>query len=206
MMIRLESLLPVVLPGLAFLLWYLRTRHRFTADRLVMTGSFALYLLLVSKYTIFPLWFGAEYTEAAHSRAESLAGVNLVPFKSWSLEYLRGVQCWGNIALGVPFGFLYPFVMPATAWPQLARSGVLFPIVIELTQLALSFSGFTSRIIDINDVLLNFTGVMLGYMLLRAVALVYRSALTHWPRQASRREMLGHIQSVLLRHSYSEKA
>jgi glycopeptide antibiotics resistance protein len=200
MTIRLGSLLPVALPGLALLLWYLRTRHRFTADRIVMIGCFVLYLLLVSKYTIFPLWFGSEYIEAGRDRTEFLAGINLVPFKSWSLEYLRGVQCWGNIVLGVPFGFLYPFVIPVTTWKQLARSGALFPIIIELTQLTISFSGFTYRIIDINDVLLNFTGVMLGYALLRIVALLYRASLTRGPRQADLKAMLGHIQSVLLRH------
>lgn len=204
MTIRLGSVLPAVLPGLAFLLWYLRARHQFTVGRLVMVGSFALYLLLVSKYTVFPLWLDSEYIEAVRSKTEFFDGVNLIPFKGWSLEYLISTQGWGNIALGVPFGFLYPFVVPVVNWRQVARAGASFAVAIELTQFAISlFYGFTYRIIDINDFLLNFTGVMLGYALLRIVALLYRAASTHRLRQASLLDegVLSHIESTLLKHS-----
>jgi glycopeptide antibiotics resistance protein len=201
-MIRLGTLLPVLLPGLAFLLWYLRTRHQFTVGRIVMTGCFTLYLLLASKYTIFPLWIDAAYIEAARNGTKFLHGVNLVPFKDWSLEYLKGVQGWGNVALGIPFGFLYPFVMPVTNWQQMARSGTIFAFAIELTQLTISLGyGFTYRVIDINDVLLNSTGVMLGYAVLRIVAFLYRTASSHRLRQSEllKEGLLSHIESALLR-------
>jgi glycopeptide antibiotics resistance protein len=125
---------------------------------------------LVSKYTIFPLWLDSDYIEAARRGTKFINGVNFIPFKDWSLSYLRGAQGWGNIALGVPFGFLYPFIMPVANWRQLVRYGAIFSIAIELTQFTISLGyGFTYRIIDINDVLLNFTGALLGYTVLRIV-------------------------------------
>lgn len=187
MTIRLGSLLPVLLPGLAFLLWYLRTRHRFTTGRLVMVGSFALYLMVVSKYTIFPLWLDAEYIAAARGNTRFFDSVNLVPFKDWSLAYLVSTQGWGNIALGMPFGFLYPFVVPVANWRHMAWRGVIFSLAIELTQLGISLCyGFPYRVIDINDILLNLTGVMLGYGLLRAVAQLSKGIMAA-PRSADGR-------------------
>lgn len=201
LMIQLESVLPVVLPGLALLLWHLRARHRFTVGRLVMAGGFTLYLLLVSKYTLFPLWFDSEYIEEARRQTRFLDGVNLVPFKGWSPSYLLDIQGWGNVALGVPFGFLYPFVMPVAEWRQIARYGLAFPVIVELTQGAISLCyGFTYRIVDINDVLLNFTGVVLGYAILRIVAFLFKKSSTHGLGRSNHPNdgILSHIRSVLL--------
>jgi Ca2+/Na+ antiporter len=55
MSVDLKSVLPVVLPSLLILLWHLRTRRRFTMGRLVAVAGFAVYLLMVIDYTIFPL-------------------------------------------------------------------------------------------------------------------------------------------------------
>lgn len=81
MMMDLESVLPVVVPALVVLLWLLRSRWRFTAGRLAAVTGFAVYLLFVSKYTIFPLRFDSEYIEALRRQTELLDGVNLIPFK-----------------------------------------------------------------------------------------------------------------------------
>jgi len=179
MMVDLETVLPGVLPGLAILLWYLRTRRGFTGGRLVAFTGFAVYLLGVSHYTIFPLRLDSEYIEMLRRQTRFLEGVNLIPLKGWSLKYLMGVQGWGNLVLGMPWGFGYPFVMPISGWRwrSVAQSGAIFAASIELTQLAISVVyGFAYRVIDINDFLLNLAGVMLGYALLRALASVYQAA------------------------------
>jgi glycopeptide antibiotics resistance protein len=175
-MIHLRSVLPVVLPLLAVLLWYLRTRRRFTPGRLLAVGGFAIYVLLVSKYTVFPLWFDSQYIESLRSQTSLLDGVNLVPFKGLSLKYMTSIQGWGNIVLGVPFGFLFPLVMMTTSWREIGWYSAVFAVSIETTQLAISLLyGFAYRVIDINDVLLNFAGAMIGYVLLKAVAAFYRA-------------------------------
>jgi glycopeptide antibiotics resistance protein len=87
-MIHLRSVLPVVLPLLAVLLWYLRSRRRFTAGRLLAVGCFAAYVLLVSKYTFFPLWLDSQYVESFRGQTSLHDGVNLVPLKGLSLKYM----------------------------------------------------------------------------------------------------------------------
>jgi glycopeptide antibiotics resistance protein len=176
-MLELKSLLPIAVPCLAILVWHLRTRRRFSLGRIIAVVVFTAYLLLVSGYTIFPLQFNAEYIEWHRSQGRFLENIHLVPFKGLSLEYLVSVQGWGNVALGLPFGFLYPFVMPVSGWRSMARLGVVFSATIEFIQLAISLLyGFAYRVIDVNDVLLNVSGVLLGYAFLNALAFIYQKA------------------------------
>jgi glycopeptide antibiotics resistance protein len=206
MMVDMESVFPVLVPGLAVWLWYLRARRRFTAGRLIACAGFAVYLLLVSNYTVFPLRFDSGYIEAFRAQSRFLDGVNLVPLKGWSLKYLASVQGWGNILLGVPWGFMYPFVVPVLGWLSMMRSGVILGAAIEFTQFVISLLyGFAYRVIDINDVLLNFAGVMLGYALLIIMARSYQAVSRHRKRAATPRsaEPWEHFESVLLSHGRS---
>lgn len=208
MILDLRSVLPLVLPGLVFFLWYLRTRRRFTFGRLVAVGGFATYLLLVSSYTVFPLWFSSSYIEDFRRQGKFLNFMNFVPFKDLSLKYLISIQGWGNVVLGIPFGFVFPFVVTVSGWRQMVRYGLMFGAGIELTQLAISLLyGFAYRVIDINDVLLNFTGAMIGYALLRAVALVYHAVLGQRRKVTSPliEDLWGHFDSILLEHGRSGK-
>jgi len=203
MILYLESVLPAVLPLLAVFLWYLRTRRHLTTGRLVAAGAFVIYLLWVSRYTVFPLRFDSRYIEAFRSQTVFLKGVNFIPLKDLSPEYLSSIQGWGNVALGVPFGFMYPFVVVVSGWRQMVRYGVIFGAGIELTQLAISLLyGFAYRVIDINDVLLNFTGAMIGYALLRIVASFYLAIAGPKARAGTplAESLWGHIASTLRQH------
>ena len=71
----------------------------------------------------------------------------------------------GNVLVFIPFGLLLPAI-----WPRLARlwrialAGLLFSAAIELSQLGISLLlGYWYRMADIDDVLLNVGGVLLGY-------------------------------------------
>lgn len=74
-----------------------------------------------------------------------------------------GRQIGGNILLGVPFGVLMPVVAPRTR----GVLRVLFltatvMLMVEVAQGAL----ITGRAFDIDDVILNTTGALIGYLLL----------------------------------------
>lgn len=104
--------------------------------------------------------------------------VNLVPFATVRL-YLQsdlGAIAWanllGNLLLLVPFGALGPM-----AWRKLDRLsrivgvGLGISLTIELLQFAkrfLDLLGMT-RSVDIDDVILNVAGAVLGYVLYRLV-------------------------------------
>ncbi|MFE5301346.1 VanZ family protein [Streptomyces sp. NPDC056632] len=71
-------------------------------------------------------------------------------------------QLGGNVALGVPFGLLLPLLSRKTrGFVRVALVTVCTMLLVELVQGAL----VTGRAFDIDDVLLNTTGALLGYLL-----------------------------------------
>ena len=142
----------------------------------VMRALFVLYLGWVAGATLFPLPVRAVVValEAAGRHVE----VGLVPLASIRDVLLHGTlftQAWllgGNVLTLAPFGFLLPFAAPRLAtWRRMAVAALLFPLGIELAQLGVSLAlGYSYRVTEVDDVLLNFGGVLLGfavYLLLR---------------------------------------
>ena len=91
---------------------------------------------------------------------------NLLPFKT-ILYYLRAdhgqamaiVNLLGNIALFVPVGFLVPFVYRTMMWQESIALGVAVGLTMEGMEML-----FRVGIFDIDDVILNALGVMVGYL------------------------------------------
>jgi glycopeptide antibiotics resistance protein len=90
---------------------------------------------------------------------------NFVPFKT-IVPYLLGYKGWiiagvnlvGNIALLVPIGLLAPVVYRSMTWKASLALGVAAGLCIEVMQTVLRVGIF-----DIDDVILNALGVMIGY-------------------------------------------
>ncbi|WP_370866928.1 VanZ family protein [Paenibacillus chitinolyticus] len=81
---------------------------------------------------------------------------------------------YNNILLSVPFGFGLPFLRKVS-FKRMFLAGVMFGLAIEGAQMVLSLlirAGY--RTVDVNDVLLNFIGVMLGYGCYRLFAAIVR--------------------------------
>ncbi|HVS79506.1 MAG TPA: VanZ family protein [Candidatus Paceibacterota bacterium] len=96
---------------------------------------------------------------------ESGKPANFVPFKT-ILPYLLGYKGWiiaginlvGNIALLVPLGFLLSFAFRNITWKKTLAVAVTAGLLIETMQTALRVGIF-----DIDDVILNALGVMVGF-------------------------------------------
>ncbi|PGH49470.1 hypothetical protein CRI70_17440 [Streptomyces sp. Ru87] len=69
-------------------------------------------------------------------------------------------QIGGNVLLGVPFGVLLPVLLPRTR--GLLRIALLTALVMVLVELVQGL-GVTGRAFDIDDVILNTFGALLGY-------------------------------------------
>ncbi len=90
---------------------------------------------------------------------------NYIPFKT-ILPYLLGdngfligaLNIGGNIAFLIPIGFLLPFVFKGFDWRGSLVIAVLSGLSIEVTQVFLQIGIF-----DIDDVILNGLGVMVGF-------------------------------------------
>lgn len=90
---------------------------------------------------------------------------NYIPFKT-IIPYLFGSAGWligglnilGNILLLVPVGFLLPFIFIKLNWKQILVLAVISGLIIEGMQVFLHVGIF-----DIDDVILNGFGVMVGF-------------------------------------------
>jgi glycopeptide antibiotics resistance protein len=97
---------------------------------------------------------------------------NFLPFKT-ILPYLLGekgliiaaINLAGNIVLLVPIGFLFPFIYRNMTWKKSLALGVAAGLAIEGMQAL-----FRVGIFDIDDVILNGTGVMVGYWVFTIVS------------------------------------
>lgn len=124
-----------------------------------------IYLLFVLKYTIFPIPIYGGLADVMR-KTNFLSGINLFPFNS--LDYLMSKQALYNILLSIPFGFGVSYIAKINR-KNILTLGIAFGFTIELLQLIISaLLGFTYRNIDINDIILNFAGVIIGYLFLMA--------------------------------------
>jgi glycopeptide antibiotics resistance protein len=176
--IRPSNLWPVVagLLLLLNLLWIaLHKPFRFFLG----ANLFAVYLVILISLTVLP--FPLSVFE--DPLPEAILGplrVNLYPFGIGRLgnltPHLNRVDLL-NIAAFIPFGFLLPFTTRNGKLPILLV-GFLATLAIEATQLILTSRVATySRAFDINDLITNVTGALLGYLLSRPLFTRERTAL-----------------------------
>lgn len=165
---------------LALVVCAYRARKGNSHARVAAIGAFVVYVAGVLAMTVFPLHFGRPAFSMA---ADPLwrDSVNLVPFRTITL-YLRSLlldaqlsrpqlaaiaraNLLGNLALLAPVGLLAPAVWPhVRRWWRVAMLGVVAATSIEALQFARRFVlGMAGRSIDIDDVLLNAVGALLGY-------------------------------------------
>jgi glycopeptide antibiotics resistance protein len=143
--------------------------------QLFCIAAFCIYLAGVAALTVFPIVLDRQLVHAMRVDGTTIAhGLNLVPFKGISAGSYSSSQVAGNFVLGLPFGFGLPFVGVRSSWRVLAW-GVLFALAIEGTQFVLNLAyGFAFRVVDVNDVILNFLGVAAGLLAFLVVSAPYR--------------------------------
>ena len=98
-----------------------------------------------------------------------------MPFATISRQLAGGpggadtFQLVGNLVLLLPFGIYGPALWRGLrSLPAVLLAGALLSTAVELGQLGLSeLYGFPIRIADVDDVILNTTGVLIGYLLWR---------------------------------------
>ncbi|WP_432188819.1 VanZ family protein [Streptomyces sp. Tue6028] len=111
----------------------------------------------------------ARLTLEPSPASEALVHSNLHPGRSLHAylsqpEFRDAVkQVGGNLLLGVPFGILMPTLAPKTR--GFLRVLVLTALVMLLVELAQG-AFVTGRAFDIDDVILNTSGALVGYLLL----------------------------------------
>lgn len=157
---------------------------------------FFLYLLLVIKVLLFkfgPIEFKALFSYMSSSlsspeliRERLLTRGNLIPFheiRNYLANLIIGgnaisnVNFIGNIIAFLPFGFLLPFLQQQKnrSFVKVTFLSFLFSLCLETTQLLASIGTF-----DVDDLLLNTAGGMLGYVGYKLCRLFF----THRPQKS----------------------
>ncbi|MFI8191745.1 VanZ family protein [Streptomyces sp. NPDC085946] len=148
------------------------TRHPVGADRERRPLPLPLRLLAMLCAFVFMVAFAvvlARLTLQPSPASEALTHTNVHPGRSLR-AYLdqpglrdAAKQIGGNLLLGVPFGVLVPVVAPRTR--KILRVLLLTALVMLLVEFAQG-AMITGRAFDIDDVILNTTGALIGYLLL----------------------------------------
>ena len=158
-----------LLAGILVLLWR-RGRSLF---QLFFFSIFGVYLLVVIKSTLFPIYIDAFRREVLGG--QFMTSVNLIPFyfgpfTNWT-DALPGLIL--NTLLTVPAGFGISCVIRFKP-KDLIWLIVVFGFGLEGMQLLISLLlGYPYRTIDVNDVIFNSLGALLGYAAFRLFAWIY---------------------------------
>ena len=141
---------------------------------------FGIYLLYAVQVTFFPIRVAGDFADSMRQNSSWLSDINLLPFylpngflENEDLIQFAWVQFASNILLTMPFGFGVNFV------GRFRRKDFLWlPFAvgfgIELSQLFINWIlGYSYRVVDITDALLNAVGVLIGYGFFRLFSRVY---------------------------------
>lgn len=157
------SLVCFLLPGTVWLVW----NRRMTADKAykvrhiiwVYIYMFYGYLAVQEAAGIGSIWDLITYGKLDNS-------INLIPFSSeGAMTYIL------NIIMFMPLGFLLPLI-----WENFRNAkkvvlmGFLMSLTIEICQL------FNIRTTDIDDLMMNTLGALVGYCCWKVFSLVFRNA------------------------------
>ncbi len=132
--------------------------------------KFCLHKELSYLFAIIYIWILFEILTMTELNSQS--GMNLVPF-SEILRYQVGSKMFnynvlGNIVIFMPFGYLIgEYVNPKKIWPVIITT-LFTSIAVEFVQLKVG------RSFDIDDVLLNVVGGILGYLLYIGISAINR--------------------------------
>jgi glycopeptide antibiotics resistance protein len=163
----------MVLPALpvAWWIWQRGADGRVDRRTTLMALLALAHVTVVIALTIFPIPVaGQEYYRATRGLSED----NYIPFHTiadqlghMSLSSIR--QLGGNMLALAPLGIYAPALWPRLRdWRWFLVTAVAFACAIELTQLAGSLlEGFTYRVTDVDDALMNATGAVAAFFVWR---------------------------------------
>lgn len=149
---------------------------------LIFFTIFYVYIVKVLDYTLFQFqslillkYFAPDLILSGQTAGKS---INLIPLIMLTAQDMETSLL--NILLLIPFGFGLPFITNFRT-KKIVVIGALFSIMIESLQLITGLlAKITFRIADINDVIFNTVGVVIGYILFVGFVRFYRSISRNW--------------------------
>ena len=113
MLLRMEMVSPVEIVFLAGLVAFLLKSRR-SVGFIVCASLFFVYAWAAIAVTIFPIRLDPEFLEEMRWNPRWADNINLRPIGFPGAPHLRAIQIYGNVCLGMPFGFGVPVVSKTT--------------------------------------------------------------------------------------------
>jgi glycopeptide antibiotics resistance protein len=150
----------IILLVILIVLW----RQKRSSSYLFCFSVFGVYLLFALKEAFFPIQINGAYVDAM-KQVPFMSNVNLIPLYFGPFPDVRRILpgIYLNILLTMPFGYGLRFItkFKVRNFPWIAMG---IGLGIETAQLIISLIlRYPYRVIDINDVLFNLFGAVLGY-------------------------------------------
>ncbi|WP_203340358.1 VanZ family protein [Planococcus beijingensis] len=137
-------------------------RNYYGMGQFTLVLSFAIYLLSMLHLVIFPIEVNlGEYRNLTPwYKAANFIPILTIDVKTFVL----------NVIMLVPLGMYLPFLSrKIQSIKQAARLGFFVSLLFELTQLAIRILLGSGRSTDINDLIANTLGAVIGFLLIRQV-------------------------------------
>lgn len=143
-------LISVVVLSSLRLSYLLKSKENFCLYKELLNLFFVIYILCLFQVVTF-------------QDVSSFGANNFIPFKE-ILRYNFGSRLFikniiGNVVMFIPYGFFISYYGKSNKWKNALLLVLIASTVIECTQLAIG------RVFDVDDILLNVIGGMLGYLI-----------------------------------------
>lgn len=158
----------VIIPALftigVYCLIYKRKNIKIRHWHFIYVAIFAVYIFGVFHFTgagtIFDIkLYGMEFKSSQ---------LNFMPFSDENIDFIAYLL---NVILFIPLGFLIPFIWTDfSTFKKNIIFGITLSLVIEISQL------FNNRRTDIDDLILNTVGVIMGFVLYRLYLKLFKKS------------------------------
>ena len=157
----LMMIIPIILtvfPVMLYQVVLLLCKRKSTSTHYFWTYTMMIYVWLVFSVTgIGSVW--DIISKGGLIETFQQANIGIIPFQSDGLF----TYCM-NIIMLMPLGFLLPYIWKNFRNPiKVALTGLVFSVFIEFAQLP------TNRLVDIDDLLMNTLGAVLGYVVWKMI-------------------------------------
>lgn len=121
---------------------------------------FGLYIFFLLYFLIFSEWYGRTgVMENYHYNFTLFQEITRFWTYRKQLGLMSYINLFGNVLIFVPFGFMEPLAGRKYSFWATLTDGCLLSLLVEVFQLVAKVGRF-----DVDDLLLNTTGVAIGYL------------------------------------------
>ncbi len=155
-------LLPLLFSGLVIVVTRLQHHDRLTTGRLATVLAAGTYTAALIALTLFPIRvaLGGYANQVAWYHK-----INWIPILT-----IDPGSFWLNVIMTIPLGILAPLIFRLTSAREAARFGLAVSLTIEVLQFGGNAMFSSGRLADVNDLIANTLGAVLGWLLLATLS------------------------------------